>query len=72
MILDISDKKFKELFKNKDFHLPIRWDGYDFAATLGGLFNKYIEQLDLINENIEINSSNINLVCDYCKPYVIT
>ena len=48
MILDISDKKFKELFKNKDFHLPIRWDGYDFAATLGGLFNKYIEQLDLI------------------------
>lgn len=64
MILDISDKKFKELFKNKDFHLPIRWDGYDFAATLGGLFNKYIEQLDLINENIEINSSNINLVCD--------
>lgn len=34
MILDISDKKFKELFKNKDFHLPIRWDGYDLPQHL--------------------------------------
>lgn len=64
MILDISDKKFKKLFKNKDFHLPIRWDGYDFATTLNDLFNKYIEQLDLINENTEIDTRNINLVCN--------
>ena len=37
MILDISDAVFKNILNDKTLHLPIRWDGTDFSATMGML-----------------------------------
>ena len=42
MILDISDLSFRKIFDDPSFYLPIRWDGNDFAKTLGELFECYI------------------------------
>lgn len=41
MILDISDLSFKRILGQKEFFLPIRWDGRDFAATLEALLDEY-------------------------------
>lgn len=41
MILDISDEEFKRVFSNKQLHLPIRWNNYNFVDTLETLFNIY-------------------------------
>ena len=40
MILNISDNAFKDIFSNKQFQLPIRWDGVDFEKALKELFNE--------------------------------
>ena len=44
MILNISDNAFKDIFSNKQFQLPIRWDGVDFEKALKELFNEYCFQ----------------------------
>lgn len=45
MILDISDYRFREIFEDISFHLPIRWDGKDFSKTLGDLYDRYIDKI---------------------------
>ena len=45
MILNISDNAFKDIFSNKQFQLPIRWDGVDFEKALKELFNEYCFQV---------------------------
>ena len=45
MILDVSNKAFKNIFSDKNFHLPIRWDGKDFEKALSDLFNEYCYQV---------------------------
>ena len=47
MILDISDSAFKNIFSNKKFNLPIRWDGNDFEKALKDLFQEYCFQVCL-------------------------
>lgn len=51
MILDISDSTYKEMLNNERLFLPIRWDGYDFSATLECLFNYYIRRLEAVEDN---------------------
>ena len=46
MIIDISDSTFKNVLNDKDLHLPIGWNGSDFATTLENLFNHYIKQIE--------------------------
>lgn len=45
MILDISDLRFREIFDDPSFYLPIRWDGRDFSKTLGELYDSYISKI---------------------------
>lgn len=45
MILDVSDEAFKHIFLNKNFNLPIRWDGVDFEKALADLFQEYSFQV---------------------------
>lgn len=70
MIFDISDSTFKKLLNDEKLHLPIRWNGNDFASTLEDLFNYYIKQIESLDvensnhyNNIEINVKNIKRVC---------
>lgn len=70
MILDISDSKFKRIFANQTFHLPIRWNGNDFSLTLEELFNVYINELEQIQNSKEkmygyasVDLNNIKKVC---------
>ena len=42
MILDISNKAFKNIFSDGKFDLPIRWDGKNFEDSLSDLFKEYI------------------------------
>lgn len=70
MILDISDASFKNILNDKSLYLPIRWNGSDFAFTLGNLFNHYIKQVEsLPNESgyyanrIHVNVKDIKRVC---------
>lgn len=46
MILDISNEKFRRIFKDTRFHLPIRWDGRDFESTLKELFDDYQDAVE--------------------------
>ena len=48
MILDISDLRFREIFDDPSFYLPIRWDGRDFSKTLGELYDRYIFKIQTI------------------------
>ncbi len=43
-------KGIYNVFSNKKFHLPLRWDGVDFETTLNELFKTYIQTL---KDNIE-------------------
>lgn len=36
--MEFKIKDFREIFSEKAFALPIRWDGVDFLATLRRLF----------------------------------
>ncbi len=45
MIIDISDSGFKRIFNEKQFELPIRWCGGDYAQFLKNLYNQYIMHL---------------------------
>lgn len=45
IVLDISDSYYKNIFRHEEFHLPIRWDGRDFAATLKNLLDSYCQTL---------------------------
>lgn len=70
MILNISDSTFKNILKDKNLYLPIRWDGNDFSSTLNSLFNYYINCIELLSsdnnphsENIIVNVEKIKKVC---------
>lgn len=70
MILDISDAIFKNILNDKTLHLPIRWDGTDFSATLDMLFNHYIKRLEVLSSekdseytSIHVYSEDIKRVC---------
>lgn len=61
MILDISDDSFKDILNDKQFYLPIRWDGVDFASTLDRLFNHYIKRLEMMRNKEERFFSHIRI-----------
>lgn len=70
MILDISDAVFKNILNDKTLHLPIRWDGTDFSATMGMLFNHYIKRLEVLssendskNAPMHVHLEKIQQVC---------
>ena len=73
MVLNISDEKFKSIFSNGKFYLPIRWDNNDFVKTLKNLFEEYLKvicQEHGLNvswgnySDITINDDTIRQVCD--------
>lgn len=61
MIIDISDSTFKDILNDKSLYLPIRWNGSDFASTLGNLFNHYINQIELLSNKSSNNFNPINV-----------
>ena len=70
MILDISDSNFKKILENQSFHLPIRWNGNDFALTLEDLFNSYISELEQMPkskgpnyDSLSVDLTRIKRVC---------
>lgn len=66
MILDISDKEFKDIFGNEEFYLPIRWDGIDFSDTLHKLFNDYLHRLEITKKHsYEPRNQNIHIEANY-------
>ena len=55
----------KRLFMDKDFYLPIRWDGKNFKSTIEILFKKYKRQLALYKKYISILTySSVVQICD--------
>ena len=68
MILDVSDKAFKQIFNDENLYLPHRWDGTDFSNSLGKLFNDYIKRIEMFvdgekyHKDIHINVSEIRKV----------
>ena len=65
--MEFKIKDFREIFSEKAFALPIRWDGVDFLATLRMLFQRYCESVstlfyhdDAVRELFPIVSS----ICD--------
>lgn len=46
MILDISDSTFRHIFSDLKLYLPVQWDGMDFAGTIEGLFNTFINNVE--------------------------
>lgn len=65
MILDISDEEFKDIFGDAQFHLPIRWDGVDFAETLRKLFNRYLNQLERYQTHNKQGNAFNHIDADY-------
>ena len=65
MILDISDSNFRKILENQLFHLPIRWNGNDFALTLEDLFNTYINELEQMpkSKGKNLGSLYVDLNC---------
>ena len=51
MIIDISDSGFKKIFNDKQFELPIRWSGGDYAQFLKSLYSNYIQNLCKNSQN---------------------
>ena len=45
MLINISDNGFKKIFNNKQFELPIRWTGGNFAQFLENLYDSYLNNL---------------------------
>ena len=55
MILDISASKFRRVFEQKRFHLPMRWDGKDFLSTVDSLYTSYRRALRrAVGENCQL------------------
>lgn len=50
-IINIGDSQFKKMFDDESLFLPIRWDGVDFEDSLKKLFDHYIKQLEMIDED---------------------
>lgn len=71
MILDISDTFFKNVLNDKNLYLPIRWNGSDFASTLGNLFNHYIKQIESLSNEQGYNNNhkpaNVNYIKRVCN-----
>lgn len=70
MILDISEKEFKQILNDKKLFLPIRWGGGDFKTTLEVLFDYYIgrveENADLQKgsyDSVKVDKESIKQVC---------
>ena len=61
MIFDISDSTFRNILNDKALHLPIRWKGSDFSATLNNLLNNYIKQLENLSDNPQSNYNSIQV-----------
>lgn len=54
MLFDISDVQFKNIMKNPNLSLPIRWDGKDFETAIANLLDEYMSELHaLMEENDE-------------------
>ena len=51
MIIDISDNGFKKIFNDKQFELPIRWCGGDYAQFLESLYDNYLISLCKNSQN---------------------
>ena len=66
MIIDVSNSSFKNIFSDKGFYLPIRWEGSNFLSTVNLLFDNYIYTL---SKNLDFNSESglvLNTVKSCC------
>lgn len=71
MIFRLADREFMQLMNNPELHLPKRWDGKDFEATLQSLLGTYTNQLANYCKNdgngslyqINVDLDEIHSVC---------
>lgn len=63
MILDISDAGFRDIFGDERFQLPLRWDGQDFAYTVGHLFDNYMTKVHAVYPKGSLKE--LQKVCGY-------
>lgn len=80
MIIDISDASFKQILNDDRLFLPIRWDGADFLSTLNGLFDYYINRIEVLskgskgsyNQNhFKVNTTDIKSLCGSLNKVMI-
>ena len=65
MLLNISDKQFREIIKDEKLYLPIRWDGKDFEDKLNDLFHLYIQKIRFLVKKDEMLSNGVYLSKGY-------
>lgn len=65
--MEFKIKDFREIFSEKAFALPIRWDGVDFLATLRRLFQCYCESFSTLfyhDDAVRELSPIVSSICD--------
>lgn len=64
---DFNIEDFKQVFSSKDFALPVRWDGVDFALTLKNVYERYnniLLNISFNNKSIRGVAPHIRQICD--------
>lgn len=61
MVIDLSNRNFREVFKDNRFFLPIRWNGINFVETIEELYEKYLTELKKYATRGEPNEENIEI-----------
>lgn len=62
MIFNISDSQFREIMRNSDFNLPIRWDGRDFEEAISDFLDEYINELLFFRKDKELDGNSFRSV----------
>lgn len=80
MILDISGKNFQSIFDDKNFHLPIQWDGEingsSYIQKLEELFDNYLKKvgqfssLYIAPSNSQNEQIDPNIIKGICKSII--
>lgn len=77
MIFNISDDQFRDIMKNPNLSLPIRWDGRDFETAVSNLLDEYMRELYSFSEEenqyyrcIKIDINEIETISNLLKQCI--
>ena len=70
----LTDSSFRELFADEKLHLPIRWDGGDFANTLNSLLKHYVDRIEKLMVAVPRNAiclgvdiERLKIICGFIQ-----
>ena len=61
MIINLSNKIFREIFKDEQFFLPIRWNGVNYVETIEDLYEKYLTKLNKYVASVKPNEHIVDI-----------